>query len=194
MSRAAAHCWKTQRLLNTACILRYNKRMGEGKERELHTIYLALGSNLGERHEHLREALKRLPPKVALHKVSSVYETAPVDYQDQPDFLNMACQGETQLSPRALLRYVKEIERAIGRQVTFRNGPRVIDIDILLYDQLCIQENDLVIPHPRMAERAFVLAPLAEIAPDVIEPIHHQTIRELLNKISTQGIKARIHL
>ncbi len=168
--------------------------MREEEERELHTIYLALGSNLGERHEHLREALKRLPPEVALRKVSSIYETAPVDYQDQPDFLNMACQGETQLSPRALLRYVKEIERAIGRQVTFRNGPRVIDIDILLYDQLCIQENDLVIPHPRMAERAFVLTPLAEIAPDAIEPIHHQTIRELLNKISTQGIKARIKL
>ena len=168
--------------------------MREEEEGEFHTVYLALGSNLGERHEHLREALKRLPPKVELHKVSSVYETAPAGYQDQPDFLNMTCQGATQLSPRALLRYVKEIERAIGRQVTFRNGPRVIDIDILLYDQLCIQENDLVIPHPRMAERAFVLAPLAEIAPDVVEPMHHQAIRELLHQISTQSIKARINL
>jgi 2-amino-4-hydroxy-6-hydroxymethyldihydropteridine diphosphokinase len=165
--------------------------MREEKEREFHTVYLALGSNLGERHEHLREALKCLPPKVELYKVSSVYETAPVGYQDQPDFLNMACQGETQLSPQALLRYVKDIERTIGRQVTFRNGPRVIDIDILLYDHLCIQENDLVIPHPRMAERAFVLAPLAEIAPDAIEPVHHQAIRELLHRVSTQGIKAR---
>lgn len=164
------------------------------EEGEFYTVYLALGSNLGERLEYLREALKRLPPEVELLKVSSVYETAPVGYQDQPNFLNMACQGKTRLSPRALLRYVKEIEKAIGRQETFRNGPRVIDIDILLYDQRCIQENDLVIPHPRMAERAFVLAPLAEIAPNVVEPIHHQTIRELLYKISTQGIKARINL
>jgi 2-amino-4-hydroxy-6-hydroxymethyldihydropteridine diphosphokinase len=193
MSRAA-HCWKTQRLLNTACLSRYNKCMKEEKEGEFHTVYLALGSNLGERLKHLREALKRLPPEVELLKTSSVYETAPVGYQDQPNFLNMVCQGKTQLSPHALLRYVKAIERAIGRQATFRNGPRVIDIDILLYDQLCIQENELVIPHPRMAERAFVLTPLAEIAPDVVEPIHHQTIRELLDKISTQGIKARIKL
>jgi 2-amino-4-hydroxy-6-hydroxymethyldihydropteridine diphosphokinase len=139
----------------------------------------------------LREALKRLPPKIDVHTVSSVYETTPVGYQDQPDFLNIACQGETQLSPRALLHYVKAIESTIGRQVTFRNGPRVIDIDILLYDQLYIQENGLIIPHPRMTERAFVLAPLAEIAPEVVEPIHHQTIRELLHQTSTQGIKAR---
>lgn len=172
----------------------YNRRMSKEKEGIFHIVYLALGSNLGERRAHLREALNRLSPEVHIHKVSSVYETTPVGYQDQPDFLNIACQGETQLSPQALLHYVKTIESAIGRQTTFRNGPRVIDIDILLYDQLCIQENDLIIPHPRMAERAFVLAPLAEIASEVIEPTHYQTIRELLRKVSTQGIKARNNL
>lgn len=159
-----------------------------------HTVYLALGSNVGDRQDHLRTALQRLQPGIDIHKFSSLYETEPVGYRDQPDFLNMVCQGETLLSPQELLRYVKNIETAIGRQATFRNGPRAIDIDILLYDQLCIQEKDLVIPHPRMVERAFVLTPLAEIAPEVMEPTRHQTIRALAHTVSTQGIKARTSL
>lgn len=153
-----------------------------------HTIYLALGSNLGDRRANLAAALQRLRNAVEIISLSSVYETEPVGYTDQPRFLNMVLQGRTNLSPETLLAYVKSIEVTLGREPTFRNGPRPIDIDILFYDELRHNEEHLTIPHPRLAERAFVLVPLAEIAPDVIDPASGKSARELLDEVSQDGV------
>jgi 2-amino-4-hydroxy-6-hydroxymethyldihydropteridine diphosphokinase len=128
--------------------------------------YLGLGSNLGDRAGRLEDAIRRLGELGTVVERSTIVESAPWGYAEQPAFLNMALALDTALEPRALLDGVKRIERAMGRTPTFRNGPRVIDIDILLYGDARVQEPDLVIPHPRMHERAFVLQPLAEIAPD----------------------------
>ena len=154
-----------------------------------HTIYLALGSNLGDRRGNLSAALQQLREIMDISVVSSVYETEPVGYLEQPRFLNLVCSGNTGLSAYELLKHAKEIEASIGRQTTFRNGPRPIDIDIIFYDDLRFEEEHLTIPHPRMAERAFVLVPLAEIAPDMIDPISGQTIADLLATISQDGVK-----
>ncbi len=156
---------------------------------EKHTVYLALGSNIGNRQAHLVAALASLREVIDLQTISSIYETEPVGYIEQPVFLNMVCSGETQLSAQELLKYIKALEISSGRQPTFRNGPRTIDIDILLYDHLTIEQENLVIPHPRMTTRAFVLVPLAEIAPDILEPCSGKTIRDLLTGISKQGVK-----
>jgi len=153
-----------------------------------HIVHLALGSNLGDRRGNLAAALQRLREVVDIESVSSVYETEPVGYLEQPRFLNIACCGKTWLSAQELLKYTQAIEVAIGRRPSFRNGPRPIDIDILLYDDMRITEEDLIIPHPRMVERAFVLAPLAEISPNVIDPISGQNAQELLEKVSQAGI------
>jgi GTP cyclohydrolase-4 len=154
-----------------------------------HTVYLALGSNLGDRRGHLSAALQRLREIVDIQTISSVYETEPIGYLDQPRFLNMVCRGKTSLLPQALLQAVKSIEIAVGRQPTFRNGPRAIDIDILLYDTLILEQENLTLPHPRMTERAFVLVPFAEIAPEVIEPISGRTIQDLESSVSHEGVK-----
>ena len=153
-----------------------------------HTIYLALGSNLGDRRGNLATALQQLRAVMEITAVSSIYETEPVGYADQPLFLNMVCAGKTGLSARELLKKTREIETAIGRQPTFRNGPRTIDIDIIFYDDLHFTQDDLTIPHKRMTERAFVLAPLAEIAPELEDPVSEKTVQELLNAVSQHGV------
>lgn len=153
-----------------------------------HNVYLALGSNLGDRRGYLAAALQQLREVIIIDTISSVYETEPVGYLEQPRFLNIACSGKTWLSAQDLLKYAKAVEVTIGRQPSFRNGPRSIDIDILLYDDLQIQQEELTIPHPRMRERAFVLAPLSEIAPNIVDPASGKTIQELSTTVSHDGV------
>src|SRR5437868_10675194 len=154
-----------------------------------HSVYLALGSNMGDRRGSLAAALQRLLEVVEISVISSIYETEPVGYLDQPRFFNIVCYGKTTLSAQEFLKHTKDIEVAIGRQPTFRNGPRPIDIDIIFYDDLHIIQDDLIVPHERMSERAFVLAPLAEIAPEVVDPVSGKTAQELLDSVSQDEIK-----
>src|SRR5436305_5413122 len=153
-----------------------------------HIFYLALGSNLGDRHSNLLTALQQLQELVAITRISSIYETEPVGYLAQPRFLNLVCQGQTSLCAQELLQQAKAIEATLGRQATFHNGPRLIDIDILLYDDVKLQAEHLTIPHPRMHERAFVLIPLAEIAPELVELVTGKTVTELLSTIAQLGV------
>ncbi len=153
-------------------------------------IYLGLGSNLGDRMASLLEALDRLKRRVEITTVSSVYETEPVGYLDQPKFLNAVCRGATTLEPLELLTFIKGIEKEMGRNPSFPNAPRIIDIDILFYDDLVLNTPELVIPHPRLAERAFVLVPLAEVAREMTHPQLSMTIATLARNVGgKEGIK-----
>ncbi len=143
-------------------------------------IYLALGSNLGDRMGNLASAVEHLSQKVNIKKVSTVYETEPVYYKEQPLYLNAVLSTVTELEPSDLLRFVKSIESDLGRQPSFRNAPRTIDIDILFYGDQVAETAELIIPHPRIAERAFVLVPLAEIAPGLVHPVLQKRVSELL--------------
>ncbi len=147
------------------------------------TVYLGLGSNLGNREKNIREAIKLLRKEVRITKISSFYKTKPVGYADQPDFINAAAEIKTNLPPLQLLRLTKEIEKKLGRKKTFQNGPRIIDIDILLYNDEIIKTKNLVIPHLAMHRRWFVLKPLTEIAPEVIHPQLKHTIKILLAQV-----------
>lgn len=147
------------------------------------TVYLCLGSNLGEREKNLTQALTSLSQKVNLEKVSSIYETEPVGYKEQPFFLNMVCQITTDLSPWELLRLAKNIESKMGRTFSFTNAPRPIDIDILFYDDQSIQTKNLTVPHPRLADRAFALIPLAEIAPELTHSGLNKSVAELASSV-----------
>ena len=145
--------------------------------------YLGLGSNLGDREHNLDRAISLLERAAAPVAISSVYETRPWGYADQPDFLNMACRVETALSPEELMRATQAIEVLIGREPTFLYGPRLIDVDILLYGDRIINTDGLRVPHPGLSERAFALAPLAELAPELVHPELGVSIRELLERL-----------
>lgn len=148
------------------------------------TAYLGLGSNLGDREVNLSQALLLLSPRVIVKKLSSVYQTKPVGYEEQPMFLNMTCQVATSLAPGELLRLVKDIEAKMGRKPGGQiNSPRIIDIDILFYDARIIKTEELTIPHPRVAERAFVLIPLSEIAPGLVHPELGRKIADLAREV-----------
>jgi 2-amino-4-hydroxy-6-hydroxymethyldihydropteridine diphosphokinase len=152
------------------------------------TVYLSLGSNLGNRQANLDMALKLLSERMRMGKVSSIYDTEPLGNTNQPRFLNLACEVFTRLTPEGLLALTKGIERKMGRYS--RSGePRIIDIDILFYDDKVMDTRDLVIPHPKIEERSFVLVPLAEIAPDLVHPVLKKTIKEMNKAIKEkQGV------
>ncbi|CBS89013.1 2-amino-4-hydroxy-6-hydroxymethyldihydropteridine diphosphokinase [Azospirillum lipoferum] len=157
------------------------------------TVHLALGGNMGDRAANLAEAIRRLGEAVEIDAQSALYETAPMYVTDQPAFLNMAVRGTTRLDPRALLRFIKDIESTLGRDLGgLRFGPRPIDIDILLYEDRVLTEPELEIPHPRMVERAFVLCPLADIAADVLHPVLNRRIDALRDEVPGRETVLRI--
>jgi GTP cyclohydrolase-4 len=149
------------------------------------TVYLGLGSNLGDRKQNLAQALELMSRHMVVEKVSSIYETEPVGYKEQPLFLNAVCRISTELNPEKLLRLAKKIETKSGRVSSFPNAPRPIDIDILFYGDEVLSSKKLTIPHPRLVERAFVLVPLAEIAPDLVHPENRKTVKKLLDDLGT---------
>jgi 2-amino-4-hydroxy-6-hydroxymethyldihydropteridine diphosphokinase len=149
----------------------------------MHRVLIGIGSNLGEREENCSAAIE-LMEREGIHVLSrsSFYETEPWGVKDQPRFLNMALSASTDCAPRELLRRLKGIEQIMGRKEGIRWGPRIIDLDILLYDHIVLNEPALVIPHPRMHEREFVLKPLLEIAPDAVHPVLKKTVREIVDE------------
>ncbi len=146
-------------------------------------VYIALGSNLGDRAANLEAAIAALPPAVAVTRRSPVYETDPAYVTDQPAFLNMVLCGETELGPQDLLQHLKRIERDLGRTRGRRYGPRLIDLDIVFFGSRIVQSPGLVIPHPRLAERAFVLKPLADIAPALTHPGTGESVLDMLGRL-----------
>lgn len=151
--------------------------------------YLALGSNIGDKDRYIREAIDMLNEHEAIKivKVSPTYNTAPVGYTDQADFLNAAVAIDTTLSPRELLAVCLDIEQRLGRVRTIRWGPRTVDIDIIFYDDLIIDDGILTVPHPRMHERGFVLQPLYDIAPNAVHPIYKKTVEQMYREWKAKG-------
>ncbi len=146
-------------------------------------VYLSLGSNLGDRVGMIRKALEMLPPAgIKIRRVSSLYRTEPVGFRAQPWFVNCVVEGATELQPPELLKTLKSVERALGRRRGVPKGPRPIDIDILLYENVVVRSAALTIPHDRMSERRFVLVPLRELASKVRHPVSQRTVLEMLRE------------
>jgi len=153
-------------------------------------VYLSLGSNLGDRPGNLSRAIEQLSSDdLRVLRVSSTWETEPRDVPNQPWFLNLVIEAETSLFPRQLLHRIHRIERELGRVRTIPKGPRVIDIDILLFGRSVVQAEGLEIPHPRLTERRFVLEPLAELVADLRHPVTRRTVREMLGAVAEQAVR-----
>ena len=153
-------------------------------------VYLGLGSNVGEREEMLQAAIDDLQSReLRILRVSSIYETEPQGRRNQRWFLNLVLEAETDLFPRQLLGRIAKIEQQLGRRRMLANGPRTIDIDILFYGNFVVETPELSIPHPRFAERRFVLAPMVELAPELRDPVSRRTMRELLPATAGQGLR-----
>jgi 2-amino-4-hydroxy-6-hydroxymethyldihydropteridine diphosphokinase len=152
-------------------------------------VYLGLGTNLGDRAANLRAACAALAPQVQTLRLSRIYQTPPWGYADQPAFLNQVAEVRTTLPPLELLALLKDIEVRLGRTPSFQYGPRLIDMDILLYGSLVLQLPQLVIPHPRLPERAFVLVPLAELSPELIHPVLKTSIGQLCAAVDSAGVE-----
>ncbi|MYL44324.1 2-amino-4-hydroxy-6-hydroxymethyldihydropteridine diphosphokinase [Virgibacillus halodenitrificans] len=157
----------------------------------MNEVFIALGTNIEPREVHLNKAIELLSKhsSITIYKKSSIYETAPVGYTDQNDFLNMVLEAHTSLSPIELLDVCQGIEQELGRKREIRFGPRTIDLDILLYNQENRKMERLIIPHPRLHERAFVLVPLEEIAPKVIIPTQDKCVSDLINQLPRKDMK-----
>lgn len=151
------------------------------------TVFIALGSNLGDRSANIDAAIDELAARMTVQDRSPVYETDPKYVTDQPRFLNMVLSAETDLEPTALLDFLKEIEVRLGRQAGLRYGPRPIDLDILFYGDECIDRPELKIPHPLLNERAFVLKPLADIAPGLVHPETGRSVAGMLADLPDDG-------
>jgi len=149
----------------------------------MHTIFLALGSNVGNKKQNIKKAVKELERHVTAIKVAKLYETQPMYYENQDLFINTVLKGQTLLSPKELLAFVKFTEEELGRQKRFPNGPREIDIDILFYNNLIYESANLIIPHPRITERAFVLQPFMDLEPDFVHPVLGKTMKELFDEL-----------
>jgi 2-amino-4-hydroxy-6-hydroxymethyldihydropteridine diphosphokinase len=156
--------------------------------KQVEPVFIALGTNIGDRAGNLQSAKEAMAPRVSVVRESSVYITPPWGYTDQPDFYNQVIEVCTRLAPVPLLRYLKAIEKQMGRVTLFRNGPRVIDLDILFYGERVVDVGDLQIPHPRMAGRAFVLVPLVELAPNLVHPVLEMPVSEMLQDVDTSGV------
>lgn len=152
-------------------------------------LYLSLGSNLNERYANLRRAIGLLREHMSVTAISPVYATEPWGDRDQPAFLNVCVAASTTLAPHDVLHLIKSIEQEMGRQPSRHWGPRLIDIDIIFYDNLVLRDEGLTIPHPRLAERAFVLAPLADLIPDFRHPQTGETVWELLDRVGADGVE-----
>ena len=157
-------------------------------------VYIGIGSNLGDKQENIRKAIKLMKEKCKILKVSSLYETEPMYYKDQDKFLNCAINLETELKPQELLAFLLSVEKKLGRVRIIKNGPRTIDLDILFYDGKITKSDNLIIPHPRLHERLFVLEPLKEICPDFVHPVLRKSINELHSFLILQGYVFSINL
>jgi 2-amino-4-hydroxy-6-hydroxymethyldihydropteridine diphosphokinase len=153
-----------------------------------HIVYLALGTNIGNRAANLKRAVYLLPPQMTVKAKSKVYETQPWGYTEQDPFLNQVVMATTYLKPTKLIKHIKRLEAAMGRKANFRHGPRLIDIDILFYDDVILETPTLTLPHPSLHERGFVLLPLMDIAPGLIHPVKGKSIRELIGTSNMEGI------
>lgn len=154
-----------------------------------HLVYLGLGTNLGQRRMNLQQAVWDLAETVVIEAISPVYETDPWGPVPQPDYLNLCLAARTAVTPRALLTEVKKLELQLGRRPGARWGARLIDIDLLFYDDLVYEDEKLTLPHPHVDQRAFVLAPLADIAPQLVHPVTGQTVAEMLAAVDAAGIR-----
>lgn len=154
-------------------------------------VFLGLGTNLGQRRLNLKRAVAGLAAGMRITAVSPVYETPPWGVTEQPPFLNMCLAARTTLSPPALLAFAKNLEIEMGRKPAERWGPRLIDIDLLFYDNLIVSDGTIAVPHPRLHERAFVLAPLADIGPDFVHPLRGLTVTQMAAAVDMAGVKQR---